>query len=121
MPFGLSSAPEVFQRKMYELIEGLRGIEVVADDFVVIGIGDTTEEAAVDHDKNLRGLLQRCKECNVKLNPDKVQFKQDKVPYIGHVATKDGLCVDPQKVKAVLEMPVPTDVAGVQRLLVFAQ
>jgi len=121
MPFGISSAPEVFQRKMHELIEGLRGIEVVADDFVVIGFGDTTEDAAVDHDKNLSGLLQRCKERNVKLNPDKVQFKQDKVPFIGHVATKDGLCVDPQKVKAVLEMPVPTDVAGIQRLLGFAQ
>ena len=35
MPFGISSAPEVFQRKMHELIEGLKGVEVVADDFVV--------------------------------------------------------------------------------------
>ena len=66
------------------------------------------------------GLLFRCEQHNVKLNPDKVQFKQDKLPFIGHLATKDGLCVDPQKVKAVLEMPTPTDVAGVQRLLGFA-
>ena len=79
------------------------------------------EEVAVDHDKNLRGLLFRCEQHNVKLNPDKIQFKQDKVPFIGHLATKDGLCVDPQKVKAVLEMPTPTDVAGVRRLLGFAQ
>ena len=61
--------------------------------------------------------MQRCEEHNVKLNPDKVQFKQDKVPFIGYVATKDGLCVDPKKVKVILEMPVPTDVAGVQQLL----
>ena len=114
MPFWISSAPEVFQRKMHELIEGLRDVEVVADDFVVIGFGDTTEEAAVDHDKDLRGLMQRCKEHNVKLNPDKVQFKQDKVPFTSHVATKDGLCADPQKVKALLETPVSTDVAGTQ-------
>jgi len=72
MPFGISSAPEVFQRKMHELIEGLRGVEVVADDFVVIDFGDIIEEAAVDHDKNLRGLMQRCKEHDAKLNPDKV-------------------------------------------------
>jgi len=57
----------------------------------------------------------------MKLNPDKVQFKQDKVPFIGHVATKDGLCMDPQKIKAIVEMPLPKDVASVQRLLGFAQ
>ena len=70
MPFGISSAPEVFQRKIHELIEGLKGVEVVADDFVVIGFGETMEEAAIDHDKNLRGLLFRCEQHNVKLNPD---------------------------------------------------
>ena len=53
MPFGISSAPEVFQKKMHELIEGLHGIEVVADDFVVVGYGNTVDEANVDHDKRL--------------------------------------------------------------------
>ena len=36
MPFRISSAPEVFQRRMHEVIEGLEGVEVVADDFVVL-------------------------------------------------------------------------------------
>ncbi len=36
MPFGIDSAPEVFQRKMHELIEGLTGIEVIADDFLIV-------------------------------------------------------------------------------------
>ncbi len=45
MPFGISSAPEVFQRRMHEVIEGLQGVEVVADDFVTVGFGDTEEEA----------------------------------------------------------------------------
>ena len=35
MPFGISSASEVFQMKMHKLVAGLQGIEVVADDFVV--------------------------------------------------------------------------------------
>ena len=59
MPFGLCSAPEVFQRRMHELIEGLRGVEVVADDFVVVGFGDTHEVATRDHDHNLEEFLQR--------------------------------------------------------------
>ena len=67
MPFGISSAPEVFQRRMHELIEGLSGVEVVEDDFVVIGFGDTMEEAAANHDKNLCGLLSRCEQHDVKL------------------------------------------------------
>ena len=53
MPFGISSAPEVFQHRMCETVEGLRGVEVVADDLFVVGFGDTDEEAARDHDQNL--------------------------------------------------------------------
>ena len=44
-----------------------------------------------------------------------------KVPFIGHVATDKGLCVDPHKVKAIADMPPPTDVAAVQRLLGLTQ
>ena len=46
MPFGIKSAPEIFQRKMHELIEGLNGVEVIADDFVVVGYGDSLEAAS---------------------------------------------------------------------------
>ena len=41
MPFGICSAPEVFQRRMHELIEGLHGIEVITDDFAAVGFGKT--------------------------------------------------------------------------------
>ena len=58
MPFGLCSAPEIFQRRMHELIEGLTGVEVIADDFVVIGQGQNKDIAIRDHDKNLQALLQ---------------------------------------------------------------
>jgi len=121
MPFGICSAPEVFQRKMHELIEGLCGVEVVADDFVAIGRGSTIEEASKDHDRNLGGLLQRCHERGVKLNADKIKFKMTEVPFIGHVATSEGLSIDPCKVLAIRDMPTPTNVAAVQRLLGLAQ
>ena len=95
MPFGISSAPEIFQRRMHELVEGLTGVEVVADDFVVTGFGDTVKEAGANHDRNLAALLSRCEQSNVKLNPDKIKFKQDTVPFIDHLATKEGLRVNP--------------------------
>ena len=49
MLFGICSAPEVFQCRLHELIEGLHGVEVMADDFVTVGFGDTSDEAVVDH------------------------------------------------------------------------
>ena len=121
MPFGICSAPEVFQRRMHEIIEGLKGVEVVADDFVVVGFGDSIEEATTDHDKNLESFLRRCVERNLKLNVKKLKLRLQEVPFIGHVATSEGLRVDPHKVKAIQEMPPPPDVAAVQRLLGLAQ
>ena len=121
MPFGICSAPEVFQRRMHELIEGLQGVEVIADDFVTVGFGDTLEKATSDHDRNLEAFLQRCRDRGLKLNPEKIQLCKQEVPFIGHVATGQGLCVDPAKVQAILAMPPPTDVAAVRRLLGFTQ
>ena len=62
MPFGISSAPEVFQCQMHEVIEGLPGIEVVADDFVAVGFGETLEGATRNHDHHLELFLRRCTE-----------------------------------------------------------
>ena len=121
MPFGICSAPEIFQRRMHELIEGLMGVEVVADDFVVVGRGHTEAEAIHDHDKNLQALLQRCEERGVRLNVDKLRLRMHEVPFIGHMATDHGLCVDPAKVQAIKGMPTPKDVISVQRLLGLAQ
>ena len=121
LPFGISSAPEVFQRKMHEVIEGLRGIEVVANDFIVVGDGDTEEQAIEDHDTNLEAFLKHCTEHNLWLNLAKMCLWLPEVPFIGHVATANGLQVDPHKVKAILDMPPPGDVAGVRRILGFVQ
>ena len=59
MPFGICSAPEVFHHRMHHLIEGLHGLEVVADDFVVVALGGTVVEAVIDHDQNLDMFLKR--------------------------------------------------------------
>ena len=78
VPYGICSAPEIFQRTMHRMIEGLSGVEVVADDFVVVGHGDTMEAARKEHDRNLHNFLKRCKESNVHLNHEKMQlWKKD--------------------------------------------
>ena len=98
MPFGFCSAPEVFQRRMQELIEGLHGIEVIADNFAAVGFGDTFAEASRDHDKNIEAFLRRCENRGIRLNLDKVQLRKQEVPFIGHVATSRALSIDSHKV-----------------------
>ena len=73
MPFGIISAPEVWQRTMHEFVEGLQGVEVIADDFIIAGFGDTTEEAHKSFEQNERSFFTRCREWNLKLNKQKVK------------------------------------------------
>ena len=68
MPFGISSAPEVWQQRMNELVEGLNGVEVIADNFLICGFGATKEEATRNHDDNLHCFLERARKHGLKLN-----------------------------------------------------
>ena len=120
MPFGISSAPEEFQRCQHEVLEGLSGTEAIIDDILVYGCGDTTEEAIIDHDRKLRDLLERARSVGLKFNKDKLKLRQSEVKYMGQILTADGMRPDPEKVKAIVNMPRPTDVKAVQRFIGLA-
>ncbi|KAK7891393.1 hypothetical protein WMY93_023356 [Mugilogobius chulae] len=120
MPMGISPAPEVFQRKLTQALDGLPGLYIIADDVLITGQGESQESAVRDHDTKLRQFLERCKQKNIKLNPEKFKLRQSECTYIGHRLTANGLKVDPDKVRAIEQMPRPTDVKAVQRLLGMA-
>jgi len=117
MPFGISPAPEIFQMKLDQNLEGLKGVFKIADDILITGQGDDEETANKDHNTNLISLLQRCQRNNIKLNQNKFEFKCEEVNFIGHKLTKHGLKPDQRKVNAILNMKRPEDVQAVQRLL----
>ena len=117
MPFGITPAPEIFQMKLDQSLEGLKGVFKIGDDILISGQGETEREADEDHDRNLKSLLDRCRERNIKLNKKKFTFKCDDVQFIGHRLTKEGLKPGPAKVKAILSMKKPDDIAAVQRLM----
>ena len=102
MPFGLAPAPEEFQRRRQQVLEGLPGVLTIHDDILLYGEGNTYKEASRDHDAKLHKLMMRCREQNVKLNKDKMKLRLDQVPYIGHLLTSQGLKPDPEKVKALI-------------------
>jgi len=117
MPFEISSAPEEYQRRMHDIVQGLPGVEVIADDILVYGCGNTKEEYIQDHDNNLTKLLERARAVNLKLNKKKLKLHLKEVRYMGHLLTSEGLQADPEKVKAITEMPKPQDKKAVERLL----
>ena len=117
MPFGISSAPEVWQRTMHEIIEGLQGVEVIADDFIIACFGDTKEEAYKSLEQNERSFFTRCRKWNLKLNRDKVNRAQTNVLFMGHRLTPEGLKPDPAKVEAITAMPEPDNVTALKRFL----
>ena len=91
MPFGISPAGEIFQRRLDQAIEGLDGVRTVADDLLIIGNGETVGDAVKDHDTKLEALLTRCRENGIKLSQTKFALKQTSTPYICHLLTVHGV------------------------------
>ena len=93
MPFSISSAPEVWQRKMHEAIEGLWAV-IIANDFLMCGFGDTVASAVLDHNQNLTAFLERCCKLNLTLNHHKVKLGLSEVPFMGYLLTADGIEIE---------------------------
>ena len=110
LPFGLKVSSEIFQKRLCMALEGLDGVQCVADDVIVYG------KDADEHNANLRNLLIRCDEHGIKLNPEKCKFNVPEISFLGHIVSASGLKADPAKIEAIVKMEAPTDVAAVERL-----
>ena len=119
LPFGINLAPEEFECKLHEKLDGLPGVEVIRDDILVMGYGENEDEANQNHDENLIRLLEQARKANLRLNSSKMNLRKSEVKFMGHLITNDGLKPDPEKVKAVQEMPRPTSKKELLSLLGF--
>lgn len=111
LPFGIKSAPEIFQKKCYELFGDLPGVEIYFDDIVVSGCDEK------EHDENLNKLLGRASSHNVKFNKEKFQFRVQEIKYLGMIISENGVKADPSHIKAIKEMKIPSNKQEVRRLL----
>ena len=114
LPFGITSAPEHFQKRMSMILTGLEGIVCMVDDVLVSG--KTQEE----HDKRLEAALQRIEQAGLTLNPEKCIFSQPSVRFLGHLVDASGIQPDPEKVKAVQAMEEPRNITELRRFLGMA-
>ena len=110
MPMGLCSSSDVYQRAIEQLLTDYP-CQIIMDDILISG---RTEK---EHDDNVKAVMTRLKQINLKLSPHKCKYKTTEVRYVGHVLTDQGLKPDPNKVRAITDMPDPTDVAELLRFM----
>lgn len=106
MAFGLCGAPATFQRYMDDLLAAVKGHEclVYLDDVIIFSSTNRI------HAERLKRVLQCFQEANLKVNLEKCTFAQDRVAYLGHEVTKDGVRPDARKISAIINFPVPKNV-----------
>ena len=84
MPFGISSAPEVFQRTMDGFFGDLEGVVCYEDGTCIFN--STTEE----HMKRLESILQRARDCGLKFNEKKCKFLKEEISYLDTYSQRMG-------------------------------
>ena len=117
MPFGATVASDVFWRKLDSIFLKLENVMIVADDIMVIDY----QEDEWNHDKAITHLLETTKKNNIKLNFDKIQYKQNEVEFFSKTYTTQGHKPSDTKVKAITEMPQPTTLKDLQTFLGIVQ
>ncbi|XP_064469765.1 uncharacterized protein K02A2.6-like [Ornithodoros turicata] len=111
LPFGITSAPEVFQRKIAQVLDDLPGVLNLMDDILIYG--DNREE----HDRRLNAVLQRLSDNNVTLNLEKCKFFVEKISFLGVLIDQHGIYPDPRRVEALTALEPPQNVSDLRRIL----
>jgi hypothetical protein len=81
LPFGISTASEVFQKRMCRLLKGQEGTMCLIDDVLIFG------KDQAEHDQRLEAVLQRLCDENITLN-DKCEFSKQELKYVGHIFSR---------------------------------
>ncbi|MES9879322.1 MAG: reverse transcriptase domain-containing protein [Sedimenticola sp.] len=107
VPFGSMTSPACFERVMEKVFAGLTFVSLLIylDDIIVFG---KTFDIHLHH---LEEVFKRLAQANLKLNPEKCQFFQAEVTFLGHLVSETGIAVDPAKTKTVRNWPIPRNVS----------
>ncbi|XP_047986190.1 uncharacterized protein K02A2.6-like isoform X1 [Leguminivora glycinivorella] len=109
--YGLSSSPGIFQKMMQSVLQGIPNVLNFLDDILITGAD------LDDHLKTINEVFSRLESCGLKLKKSKCVFLADKVTFLGFKVDKRGVSVDPEKIKPILEMSAPKNVAELRSFL----
>lgn len=111
LPFGVSSAPSIFQKLMDQIFSGVAGVVCYLDDIIVTG------STYIDHLRNLSIVFARIQTFGFRVNKTKCAFLKHQVEYLGFVVDKHGVRTSPSKTKAIADMPKPTNLPQLRSFL----
>ena len=113
VPFGSSTAPSVFMCLMNCVFREY------LDKFVIVFLDDILVYSKLqeEHEKNMRMVLQVLREHQLYAKLRKCSFYQKQIHYLGHIISKDGIAVDPEKIKAIREWSAPKNVIEVKSFM----
>ena len=111
LPFGISSAPGIFQRVIKSTLQGHDGVIVYLDDILVTG---STEQ---EHLKALDEVLSRLSKAGLRVKRSKCEFMRTSVTYLGHKIDSAGLHPLQEKIEAITNAPTPTSVQELRSYL----
>jgi len=116
MPFGLTNAPSTFQDMMNHVLSDMLDVGVLAymDDILIYA---KSEE---EHDRLVRGLLERLQQNGLAVSPEKCVWKAHEVEFLGYTIGRRGISMSRDKVEAVLSWERPSSLKEVQSFLGFA-
>ncbi|KAL5760696.1 hypothetical protein ACOSQ2_019534 [Xanthoceras sorbifolium] len=116
MPFELTNAPAAFMDLMTRIFRSY------LDQFVIVFIDDILVYSGneEEHAEHLRILLQTLREHQLYAKLSKCQFWLDKVAFLGHIVSAEGVSVDPQKIEVIINWKQPTNVTEVRSFLGLA-
>ena len=117
MFFGLMNSPATFQAIMNELLRDLINTEKVAAFIDDVIVGMETEEG---HDDIVVEVIRRLEENDLYVKLEKCKWKVREVGFLGVVIGPEGIKMEEEKVKGVVEWPTPKCVKEVQKFLGLA-
>ena len=110
MPFGLANTPDTFESLMEQVLAALP-LSTAHDDVLV------ARRSFADQIANLRVVLLRFREANLKLSLKKCFLFQREVRYLGHILSEHGIATDPDKIEVVRSWPIPTNVKDLRNFV----
>ena len=116
MPFGLPNSGASFQRLMGHILRGLEYRYALIYIYDIIIFSKSVEE----HLAHLEKVFRRLRDANVKLNLKKCSFAKQKVEYLSHLVTPQGIRPNPAKIKVLQEFPTPTNLKELRNFLGLA-
>jgi len=114
LPFGLATGPSAFQRVIRKIIDGIDGCANILDDILVWG------RTMAEHDERLRRVLQRLDKYNATVRGDKCVIGVSEVEFNGHRVSASGILPLSSNIKALVEIPVPTNQKQLLRFMCTA-